>query len=132
MNRIMKVTDSLIAVTNANNYHQRFDVNGQIGLLENPTAAYLQNEELSSKGGDSQQIEETFLLQVYCNSLDDISAAVKMGAKLIEIPDDVYRMIVEDSAIRGHLDNPGKPGRNGDDILREIETKHKTMSLNDT
>ena len=93
-----------------------------IRLQENPTVAYLQNEELFSIDEGSQQTMDTSLQPVHCNSLCDMTAALKSGAKCVEIPDAVWQKVIEGSLITGHLDNPGERGRNGSDILREIAT----------
>ena len=48
----MKKVNSPVVSVSLNSYHQLSDANEQTGLSNNSTDAYLQNEELSSIGGD--------------------------------------------------------------------------------
>lgn len=116
----MKTITSVISSRNKRSQRLHCAQDAEINLQENSTVAYPQSEGLSSKDEDFRQTMDTSLLPVHCNNLDDMSAAVKAGAKLIEIPDEVWRKVVEDFATRGHLDNPGNLGRNGKELLLEF------------
>ena len=73
---------------------------------KNSTCTCLQNEELSSKEKDSQQIMETSLQPVYCNSLDDRSVHLKSVAKIVESPDEKWLKIVENALKASYPYNP--------------------------
>ena len=113
----MKKVNSPVVSVSLKSYHQLSDANEQTGLSNNSTDAYLQNEELSSIGGDSQRTMGTSLPPVHCSNLGDVQVALKSGAKDVEIPDNVYRELIEAAEKGGHLDNPGELGQNGGILL---------------
>ena len=113
----MKKVNSPVVSVSLNSYHQLSDANEQTGLSNNSTDAYLQNEELSSIDKDVQQTGETSLSLSRCNNLGDVQVALKSGAKDVEIPDNVYRELIEAAEKGGHLDNPGELGQNGGILL---------------
>lgn len=113
----MKKVNSPVVSVSLNSYHRLSGANEQTGLSNNSTDPYLQNEESSSIGGDSQRTMGTSSPPVHCSNLGDVSAALKSGAKDIEIPDDVYHELIEAAEKGGHLDNSGEPGQNGGILL---------------
>lgn len=113
----MKKVNSPVVSVSLNSYHRLSGANEQTGLSNNSTDPYLQNEESSSIGGDSQRTMGTSSPPVHCSNLGDVSVALKSGAKDIEIPDDVYHELIEAAEKGGHLDNSGEPGQNGGILL---------------
>lgn len=113
----MKTIPDVVSSRNKHSQQSHGAQDAGISLQENPTAAYLQNEELFSIGEDSQRTMDTSLQPVHCSSLGDMTAALKSGAKYVEIPDAVWQKVIEDSLITGHFDDPGERGPNGADYL---------------
>lgn len=83
----MKKVDSPVVLVSLNSYHQLSDANEQIGLSNNSTDAYLQNEELSSIDEGFQQIGGTSL-QIDLSKFPDGTQILQVGPPLIiDIPD---------------------------------------------
>lgn len=89
----MKTEDSPISPMSENSYCRQFDGDGQTNPPAKSTDGNHRCEGLSSTDGDSLQTEEAYGLPVICNTVDDISAALKSGAKSIEIPDELMQHI---------------------------------------
>lgn len=105
------------ASVNENNSHPLFDADAQVAGIENSNFSYLRNEVLSSIDYNFEQKVDTSLPPVHCNSYGDMIAALKAGAKRVEIPDSVWQKVIEDSLTTGHFDNSGELGPNGADCL---------------
>ena len=88
----MKKVNSPVVSVSRNSYHQLSDAN-------------------------SQRTMGTSLPPVHCSNLGDVQVALKSGAKDVEIPDNVYRELIEAAEKGGHLDNPGELGQNGGILL---------------
>lgn len=119
----MKVKDHAIFEEGECNYHQPVNAGEQTIHRESSTGVCPRDEELSSIDRGVQQTGETSLSLSRCNNLDDMLARIKLNPRIVTIPDDWQKKATEDFLKGGHLDNPGERGRNGSDILREIETK---------
>lgn len=113
----MKIKDCIAFAKCVRNPGSPLIVDAQTVHRESSTCAYHQNEELSSKDEDFPQIKEISLQTMHCNSLDDIWAVPKSGAKFVEIPDDVYQKLIEYALRTGHRDDPGERGPIGSKSL---------------
>lgn len=128
----MKIITNVACSRNQHSQQLHFSQDVETNLQENSTLVFVQNEELSSIGEDSQQIKETSLSPVHCSNLDDIQVALKSGAKDLEIPDDVYRELIEAAEKGGHSDNPGEMGQNGDIVLERYKPIDLSIIEDDT
>lgn len=122
----MRTITDVVSSGNKHSQQSHCAQDAGISLQENPTAAYLRNEELFSIDKGFQRTMDTSLLPVHCNSYGDMIAALKAGAKRVEIPDSVWQKVIEDSLATGHFDNPGEPGPNGADYL--LNSPHLGLS----
>lgn len=104
----MKEEDCRVSETNKRNLDQPLPGYNQTTPVESPIFAYLRNEGLFSKEMDSQQTGETSSLQVHYNNPDDILNQIGFVPSVIEIPDEVYRKIIEVAAIAACPDMAGK------------------------
>ena len=119
----MKAKDHAVFEEGDRNYHQPLNAGGQTIPQEFSIDGCPQNGESSSKEKDTRQTKETSSRRLHYSNLDDILAQTKLNPKIVTIPDDQLKKVVDDFLKGGHLDSPGEMGRNGSDILREIETK---------
>ncbi|GKH21825.1 hypothetical protein CE91St9_34330 [Bacteroides thetaiotaomicron] len=97
----MKEEDCIAFAKCVRNPDSPLNVDAQTVHGESSTCAYHQNEELSSKVKDSQQTKETSSQQVHYNNYDDIFAQIGFVPSVLEIPDEVHRIIIEAAESRG-------------------------------
>lgn len=110
---ITKTKDFPGDLKNESNFHQPLNVSAQKDRPESSICENRQNEELSSTNLDYQEIKEASVQQSHCNSLDEVVAEIKSGAKNVTIPTKMWNQIVENFVTGGHQDNPGELGQNG-------------------
>lgn len=108
----MTTADFPIEKEIVHNCYQKFGVSVQTIQEGSSIFAYPQNGGLSSKEMGSQQKEEISLSQLHYSAPYDILNQIGFVPRVIEIPDEVWRKIIEDSPGRGHLDNSGSMGQN--------------------
>ncbi|MFR3027205.1 MAG: hypothetical protein ACLTNA_22080 [Bacteroides thetaiotaomicron] len=104
----MKTTRIATYSTNPSNQVSHFSEDGRTVPAKSSTSACLQNEELSSTVKDSQQTKEISSKQVHYNNYDDIFARIGFVPSVLEIPDEVYRIIIEVAESRGRPDMAGR------------------------
>lgn len=104
----MKATRISTHPTNPSNPVSHFSEDDRTVPAKSSTSAYLQNKELSSTVKDSQQTKETSSQQVHYNNFDDIFARIGFVPIVLEIPDEVYRIIIEVAESRGRPDMVGR------------------------
>lgn len=122
----MESKDFLIESENPNNCHRHSSPNGQTVLPANSTDGSRQCEESSSTDKDFRETEETFEQQLHCNGLCGIHSLLEGYPRIVEISDEELKHITLDSLPEGHLDNPGKKGRNGAKLIADIDSKFGT------
>ena len=122
----MESKDFLIESENPNNCHRHSSPNGQTVLPANSTDGSRQCEESSSTDKDFRETEETFEQQLHCNGLCGIQSLLEGYPRIVEISDEELKRITLDSLPEGHLDNPGKKGRNGAELIADIDSKFGT------
>lgn len=124
--KTMESKDFLIESENPNNCHRHSSPNGQTVLPANSTDGSRQCEESSSTDKDFRETEETFEQQLHCNGLCGIHSLLEGYPRIVEISDEELKRITLDSLPEGHLDNPGKKGRNGAELIADIDSKFGT------
>lgn len=125
----MESKDFLIESENPNNCHRHFSPNGQTVLPANSTDGSLQCEESSSTDKDFQGTEEAFEQQSHCNGLCGIHSLLEGYPRIVELSEEEYARLSNLSPLpgkEGHLDNPGEKGRNGAELIADIDSKFGT------